>query len=136
MPWRAGASAKERGKNSYHAAKRASGRSTTAASSGGELLNVKLRYKQPDGDDSQLFEVPVRAGDAAPSGDFRFAAAVAEFGMLLRDSKFKGKASWSQTIELAKGALGEDPHGDRREMVEMVRAASRLAGGDKLKRAR
>ncbi len=112
------------------------GRTNTAASAGGELLNVKLRYKQPDGDESAMFEVPVRDLDRAPSTDFRFAAAVAEFGMLLRDSKFKGKASWAQTIELAKGATGEDRHGDRRELVEMVRAAAKLSGGDALKRAR
>jgi Ca-activated chloride channel family protein len=111
-------------------------RVTSVAALGGELLNVKVRYKQPDGDESTLLEVPVRATDRQASTDFRFAAAVAEFGMLLRDSKYKGKASWSQTIELANGAVGNDPHGDRRELVGMVRAAAKLAGGDAIKRAR
>ncbi|HWB80016.1 MAG TPA: VWA domain-containing protein [Nannocystaceae bacterium] len=111
-------------------------RTTKVASIGGELLNVKLRYKQPDGDESTMFEVPVRAADANASTDFRFAAAVAEFGMLLRDSKHKGNASWAQTIELARESVGNDPHGERRELVGLVQAAAKLSGGDPIKRAR
>lgn len=76
-----------------------------------ELMFVKLRYKQPDGADSSLIEIPV-SSDAADaenvSSDFRFAAAVAGFGLLLRDSPHKGTATFDSIRELATSAVDGD----------------------------
>ena len=94
-------------------------------------MTVKLRYKQPSGSKSKLLSVPVKDGDASLEGsseDFRFAAAVAEMGLLLRGSKWRGKASWSQVYALAEGALGKDAQGRRAEMLELVRQAAALSG--------
>jgi Ca-activated chloride channel family protein len=96
-------------------------------------MTVKLRYKQPDGSKSKLLSVPVKDGDGSLEGssdDFRFAAAVAELGLLLRGSKWRGKASWRHTYALAEGALGSDPQGRRAELLELVRQAAALSGED------
>ncbi len=92
----------------------------------GELLTVKLRYKAPDGERSSPMEVPVRAASAAPTANLRFAAAVAEFGMLLRDSPYKSHASWPQAEELAAANKGEDADGYRAEFVRLLGVASSL----------
>jgi Ca-activated chloride channel family protein len=96
---------------------------TTAAAGSDELMTVKLRYKLPDGDKSTLLSHAVRDTDtslAQTSADFRFATAVAEFGMLLRNSPHKGKASYEAVLERAKGALGADREGYRKEFLLMV----------------
>ena len=95
-------------------------------------MNVNIRYKRPDGEQSVLLSHPVRAprADARPSDDFRFAAAVAEFGMLLRDSEHRGRSSVDDVLSLARGALGEDPHGHRRAFVRLVEDYRRLPAGD------
>ncbi|MCB0520370.1 MAG: von Willebrand factor type A domain-containing protein [Saprospiraceae bacterium] len=96
-----------------------------------EMLNIKLRYKAPDGDKSQLIEKPVLDNqlDAKGTSDnFRFAAAVAEFGMLLRNSEFKGEATFAKAAELAKGALGKDVNGYRAELVKMIETMGALEG--------
>ena len=99
------------------------GRETTDAARSGELALVKVRYKAPDGDTSRLKEFPVTA-QATPflkaSENLRFAASVASVGMLLRDSEFKGDSSYNGALEWAKGALGEDEGGYRREFVKLV----------------
>ncbi|MCB0675653.1 MAG: DUF3520 domain-containing protein, partial [Saprospiraceae bacterium] len=59
--------------------------------------------------------------------NFRFAAAVASFGMLLRNSSFKGDSSFDEVLTLARGAKGSDPHGYRREFIELVELAQSLA---------
>ena len=103
----------------------------TSKAKTGELMTVKLRYKQPSGSKSKLLTVPVEDGDGTlerSSEDFRWAAAVAEMGLLLRGSKWRGKASWSQTHALAQGAIGKDPQGRRAEMLELVRKAAALSG--------
>jgi Ca-activated chloride channel family protein len=94
-----------------------------------ELLHVKLRYQPPQGGASRLVAQPVRepAANAAPSADFRFAAAVAEWGLLLRGSQFRGDATHEQVLSLARGALGDDPHGYRREFVRLVEDSRRIA---------
>ncbi len=99
---------------------------------GGELMNVNIRYKQPDGDTSVLLSHAVRApaGEARLSDDFRFAAAVAEFGMLLRRSEHRGRSSLDNVLTLARASLGADPHGDRRGFVQLVEDYRRLPGGD------
>jgi Ca-activated chloride channel homolog len=103
---------------------------TTAADSD-ELMTVKIRYKRPDADVSQLLSQPVRerAGDAQASADLRWSAAVACFGMLLRDSEHKGKATLALADSLARSALGADPHGQRHEFVRLIDQA-RMLGVD------
>ena len=94
-----------------------------AANAGAELLFVKVRYKQPDGDQSRLLTQPVLAGAlATPSTDFQFQAAVAEFGLLLRNSEFRGKAEIGHVIAAAREARGSDPDGYRAEFVRLAEA--------------
>ncbi len=89
-----------------------------------DLLTVKLRYKLPDEDKSRKIEVPViDNGSTAVSSDFSFAAAVAMFGQLLRDSDFKGNATYDQVITLAKRGLDHDDQGYRREFIRLAEAA-------------
>ncbi|HEX9935864.1 MAG TPA: VWA domain-containing protein [Longimicrobium sp.] len=105
-------------------------RPTARAGGSGELLTVKLRYKAPDGDQSRLLTraLPDRQTTlAATSADFRFSAAVAAWGMLLRDSKFKGSASYAQVSQLARGALADDRGGYRAEFLRLVDASRQLA---------
>ena len=102
-------------------------RRVSAGASGDELMTVKLRYKQPDGDTSRLLSVAVKDGPAADSADIRFAAAVASFGMLLRDSEHKGSATFATVLELARTGQGDDPGGLRAEFVHLVESAQALA---------
>ncbi|MBP7274608.1 MAG: von Willebrand factor type A domain-containing protein [Kiritimatiellae bacterium] len=94
-----------------------------------ELLTVKLRYKQPDGDTSRKLEFPL-AADAVvkgdPSPDFRFAAAVAAFGQRLRGSPHIRDYSYDRILSLAGPAVGTDPFGYRAEFLKLVRAAQAL----------
>ncbi|MCK7557897.1 DUF3520 domain-containing protein [Chitinophaga sedimenti] len=80
---------------------------TGPGATSGEVLTVKVRYKKPDGNKSMLLSKVLNSSsqpiDNAPA-DFRMAAAVAEFGMLLRDSEFKANASYGQVINMAAGA--------------------------------
>jgi len=104
---------------------------TSPATHDGEFLTVKLRYKEPDGARSRLITrraPPERTPWAYASDDLRFAAAVASFGMLLRDSEHAGDASFEQVAEIARSSLGEDPDGQRREFVSLVGAARELSG--------
>jgi Ca-activated chloride channel homolog len=94
-----------------------------------ELLTLKLRYKQPDGDTSKLLEFPVKNAAkrfADTSGDFKFAAGVAGFGMILRDSPHKGSATLGAVLEWAGEGVGADEHGYRAEFVELVKKAKGL----------
>ncbi|MCC6910274.1 MAG: VWA domain-containing protein [Phycisphaerales bacterium] len=95
----------------------------------GELCTVKLRYKQPDGVTSRYLEVPVRDGELdwrQASADFRWAAAVAAFGMTLRDSIGRGDADFDLALELAGEARGLDEAGYRAEFMSLVRSAQKL----------
>jgi Ca-activated chloride channel family protein len=97
---------------------------TTAAS--GELLTLKMRYKQPEGDESHKLEWAITDdGKAfgAASDDFRFAAAVASFGLVLRNSEYRGDASYDAVAEITQSSLGEDAGGNRAEFVDLVRRA-------------
>ncbi len=97
----------------------------------GELLTLKLRYKEPDGQTSELLEFPVTDSDASfskASSDFQFAAAVASFGMLLRGSEHCGLSSYDAVLEIAESAKGPDKYGYRAEFVEMVGRAKTVAG--------
>lgn len=98
---------------------------TEAAAEG--LGVVRVRYKKPDGDQSSLLEFPVPDGASArASDDFRFAASVAAYGMLLRGSENKGSADWGLVLDLAKGAMGQDRSGRRAEFAGLAAAASKL----------
>jgi Ca-activated chloride channel family protein len=89
-------------------------------------MAVKLRYKQPDAEASQLRAFTVRTRrDMAP--ELGFAAAVAEFGMLLRDSQFKSAASFAQARNLATRFKGSDPHGHRAEFIRLIGLAESLS---------
>ena len=94
-----------------------------------ELLTVKLRYKDPDGEKSKLIVYPLIDRSiqfANASNNFKFAAAVAQFGMLLRDSKFKGSASLDAVLEIAKEAKGLDSHSYRAEFINLVEVSKLL----------
>jgi len=101
-----------------------------AAKGNARLLEVRLRCKASDGDVSRLITSPADDDGrdfAAASADFRFASAVAGFGMLLRDSPHKGSLTWDGLIELASGATGGDPGGYRKEFLGLVRKARELS---------
>jgi len=91
-----------------------------------ELGFLKLRYKQPGEAQSQLIEMPIRAGGTA-SADMRFAAAIAGFGQLLQDSPYLGDWGYDQAIELANTAKGDDPFGYRAEAVRLMRLSQSLS---------
>ncbi|WP_426669683.1 YfbK domain-containing protein [Mucilaginibacter sp. McL0603] len=100
-----------------------------------ELMTIKFRYKQPDSGTSKMSSATVtdRPLDfKSTTSDFRFASAVAEFGMLLRGSEFKQKSSFDQAISIAKEAKGKDDDGYRSEFVRLAEAAKALAKDDQL----
>jgi Ca-activated chloride channel family protein len=102
----------------------------TAAAASGELLTLKLRYKEPDGIESRLVEFPLkdRGGSFhSASKDFQFAAAVASFGMILRGSEHRGSGNLHAVAEIAGGAIDADPSGYRAEFVDLVRKAQALS---------
>ena len=94
-----------------------------------ELLTVSLRYKTPDGSRVSEFALPIRddGGDFEQSTeDFQFAASVAGFGMVLRDSAYRGSASFAAVTEWATPVVAADPSGRRREFLSLVSAAESL----------
>jgi Ca-activated chloride channel family protein len=102
-----------------------------ATSNTDELALVKLRYKQPDGETSTLVERPVRKADIVKdlgqaSDDYRFAAAVAGLGQILRGGKYTGEFSYPEVLALARGARGDDPFGYRGEFLQLTNLASSL----------
>ncbi|MEP6963225.1 MAG: YfbK domain-containing protein, partial [Acidobacteriota bacterium] len=96
-----------------------------------EWAFVKLRYKAPQSDTSELLNWPVNGGvsdfDNAPR-DLRFAASVAEYGMLLRHSRYSGSASFDHVMRTASQSLGSDLNGYRTEFLDLVRKAGSLSG--------
>lgn len=100
-----------------------------AAASSNELCTVRIRYKKPQGQQSEEFNVAVTDAESSFAGasvEFRFAASVASFGMLLRNSEHAGSATFDDVLDHAMGALGEDRHGYRAEFLTMVRRAQGL----------
>ncbi|MEQ9090820.1 MAG: von Willebrand factor type A domain-containing protein [Balneola sp.] len=96
-----------------------------------ELMTVKLRYKQPDGDKSELLiQVIKRSERSELSENLKFASSVASFGMLLRDSKFKGSSSFEMVQQLAKESKGVDENGYRAEFIKIVELAELLYKGE------
>jgi Ca-activated chloride channel homolog len=94
-----------------------------------ELMEVKLRYKAPDSDTSQLISQTI-TNEIIPlantSDNFRFAAAVAEFGMILRDSQYKGNTDFNTVLELAKNSQSADLDGYRKEFIRLVESAQKI----------
>jgi len=98
----------------------------TATGDPDELGFLRLRYKAPGAEDSQLIETPIRAG-GTPDDDARFAAAISGFGQLLRGSDYLGDWSYDDAIALANDARGTDPFGYRTEAVQLMRLAGSLS---------
>ncbi|MEN7547879.1 VWA domain-containing protein [Rapidithrix thailandica] len=101
----------------------------TQVSDSDELLTVKFRYKKPEEDKSRLIVQTLKDKPLSldkTSDNFRFSAAVAQFGLLLRDSEFKAQASYSNVLQLARGAKGEDKEGYRTEFIQLVQASEML----------
>ena len=97
-----------------------------------ELAFLKLRYKQPDGDTSRLITAPIEKEDiigdlARTSDNYRFSAAVAGFGQILRGGEYTGDFGLDAVAALASTARGSDPYGYRGEFLGMVRTADALA---------
>ncbi|HEY5774113.1 MAG TPA: VWA domain-containing protein [Chitinophagaceae bacterium] len=92
-----------------------------------EIMTIKLRYKEPVGEVSKLINHSVIDSHLKltnTSDNFRFSAAVAEFGLLLRDSEYKQRSSFSQVASLAKSAKGKDESGYRSEFIRLVESAT------------
>ncbi len=106
------------------------GVSTEQAKYSDEMMTVKLRYKQPDSEQSSLVShtikgIPVSIDRSGTN--FRFATAVASFGMLLRNSEHKGDANYQFIRSLAQGAIGEDKEGYRKEFLQLVDIAAGIS---------
>jgi Ca-activated chloride channel family protein len=100
------------------------------AASGSELLQVKLRYKAPKETASQLIAQPVVDAGVKlekASDNFKFSAAVAEFGMILRESEYKGNANFNQVLALSSQSKGADLSGYRAEFIRLVERSKALA---------
>ena len=96
------------------------------AAKSGELATVALRYKQPDENTSKRIEFTIENQEksfTSASDDFRFAASVAGFGMLLRDSTHAGTATPQMILKMASQSMGDDTTGYRAEFVDLVRKA-------------
>lgn len=95
-----------------------------------EIMTVKFRYKAPDGEISKLIEHPVKDKQisiARTSENFRFAASVAQFGMLLRNSAYKSASGYASVLGLARNAKGADDEGYRSEFIRLVESAQMMA---------
>jgi Ca-activated chloride channel family protein len=100
--------------------------SATVSAARAELMTVKLRYKAPDGDESRLITVPVKNRTAELSANVGFAAAVAQFGMVLRQSEHRGSSTLQDAAAMARRFRGADPDGYRAEFVRLVELAGSL----------
>ena len=98
---------------------------------GGEIMTVKLRYKKPDEDNSKLLSYVLKQRDlfkyTQPSENMQWASTVTEFGLILRDSKFRGSSSLSDVLLKAKASKGTDEQGYRAEFIRMVEMAQLYA---------
>ena len=101
-----------------------------AAAKTGELATVAVRYKLPDAQTSQKLEFAIKNQEKSfmtASDDFRFAASVAAFGMLLRGSAYAGEATFAQIEDIGAGAMGADASGYRAEFIDLVRKATAMS---------
>lgn len=101
----------------------------SASSGSNELMTIKLRYKPIKSDESKLITDVISSDDinsVHPSDDFRFAASVAEFGMLLRKSEYAGDASFDSALKLAKNAIRSEDQNEKKEFLELIEKAETL----------
>ena len=94
-----------------------------------EMLDLRIRYKEPEGTESKLIELPLvdrGASFANASSDFRFAAAVAGFGLVLRDSVYKGSATLDWVLATAQNSRGVDKNGYRDEFIRLVQRSMQI----------
>jgi Ca-activated chloride channel homolog len=108
----------------------------TRAANSGELLTVKVRYKAPDGNTSQLLSRAVKNRTSDSGANIGFASAVAEFGMVLRESPERGNASFMAAAQRARRFRGRDADGYRAEFIQLVERAADLRVGDGSKQSR
>ena len=104
--------------------------SSTVSTGSNEFLTVKIRYKAPDGNESVLVEQAVEASalKKRASDSFVFASAIAEFGLIVTDSDYRGSSSISNVLSRATYALGEDAYGLRAEFIELVQGYGQIVG--------
>jgi Ca-activated chloride channel family protein len=98
-------------------------------SASNEMLTLRVRYKQPTSDTSTKMDVALvdrGSSFSRASTDFRFAASVAEFGMILRESPYRGNATIDAVLDNAQGSRGSDRNGYRQEFIDLVQRAKRL----------
>jgi Ca-activated chloride channel family protein len=95
----------------------------TGNANSNDLLTVKFRYREPDGTTSKLISRTVKKGVKNASENLNWASAVAGFGMILRDSEFKGNLDYKKIIQIAKAAKGTDEFGYRAEFIQLVQLA-------------
>ena len=94
-----------------------------------EMLDLRIRYKEPEGTESKLIELPLvdrGASFANASSDFRFAAAIAGFGLVLRDSVYKGSATLDWVLATAQNSRGVDKNGYRDEFIRLVQRSMQI----------
>lgn len=99
-----------------------------------ELMLVKLRYKKPNEDKSNYFDTIVKNNSESfdkSSENHRFAASVAMFGMILKNSKFKGESNVNKAIFIAENSLGKDEFGYRKEFVELMKKYQNMLNIDR-----
>jgi hypothetical protein len=106
------------------------GATSVPAPLGRKLLTLRLRYQVPDGDTNKQLTFPFTDPGTTweqSSPDFRFAAAVAGYGLLLRESNYRGQATWQSVAEWARQGLGADVNGSRAEFLGLVEKAQAVA---------
>jgi secreted protein with Ig-like and vWFA domain len=106
-------------------------RELTDVAKNGEILTLKLRYKEPEANESKLLEFPLKDQGGSfnsASGEMQFASAVVAFGLALRNSEHRGSANLSAVAEIAGAATGEDVGGHRAEFLDLVRKTKALSG--------
>jgi Ca-activated chloride channel homolog len=112
------------------------GKETVAAGNKDEIALLRLRYKLPESDKSLLIEQALKTADmqrdaGKTTADFRFSAAVAAFGQLLRGGKYTGDFGYDDITKLAQGGRGQDSFGYRGEFLTLVNLAKSLDGGSR-----
>ena len=102
-----------------------------AGAASDELITVKLRYQPPVGTGASklVSRTVIRDDGARGNENLRFAAAVAEYGMLLRNSAYKAQANWDNVLTLARENVGSDPGGYRAEFLRLAEVARGMSGG-------